>query len=181
MICFAIVGQVIPSKGHEVLINAVELLVKRGLSNFNVTIIGKDDNEYSQQLKALITKKQLTAFFNWKGFVKNVDDIYKGIDVVVIPSLCIESFSLTTAEAMIRGLAAIASDKGGMKELIDATENGLLFTQGDANALCDCMYQLMKDPGLIQQLGSKAQKKAMDNFTNEVMINNYIKCYSYTL
>ena len=176
--CFAIIGQIIGLKGHGILINSVELLAKKGITNFKVFIIGNNNNDYSKLLVEQIAEKNITSFFVWKGFIKNKEEIYSGIDAVIIPSLCTEAFSLTTAETMIRGLGVIASNLGGIKELIDPGENGLLFKVGDAEELSECMDKLMQERGYNEILGVKAKKKALTNFTDQAMTDNYLEIYT---
>lgn len=181
---FAIAGQVAEWKGHELLVKAAELLVKDGVQHFNIAIIGKNDNAYSEKLMAMIEEKKLVSFFTWRGFVRDRSAVYNGIDVVVVPSMSTaskyfeESFSLSTAEGMIRGLAVIASNKGGMKELIDHGQNGLLFTEGDPAALYACMKKVITNKELIPFLGANAITKARANFTDTVMTDRYIAVYN---
>jgi glycosyltransferase involved in cell wall biosynthesis len=186
---FAIAGQVAEWKGHELLVKAAELLVKDGIRNFNISIIGKNTNAYSEKLVTIIKEKKLESFFTWRGFIQNRSAIYNGIDVVVVPSMSTaskyfeESFSLSTAEGMIRGLAVIASNKGGMKELIDHNQNGLLFTEGDAAGLYACMKNVIANKDMMTYLGANALIKARANFTDAVMTDKYISVYneSHTL
>jgi L-malate glycosyltransferase len=181
---FSIIGQVAEWKGHEILISAVELLIKKGIKNFKIVITGNNKNEYSNWLLEKIEEKKIASFFIWKGFIKNTEDIFKDIDVVLIPSMStkskyfVEAFSLSTAEAMIRGLGAVASDRGGVRELIDQGETGLLFKEGNAFELSECMYMLIKDRCYLEFLGTNAKKKAMLNFTDQVMIQKYIDTYN---
>ncbi len=174
---FAIIGQVAEHKGHTVLINAVEMLIKKGIKNFKVLIIGNNKNEYAKKMIALLEEKKLASFFIWQGFITNTEEIYNKNDVVIIPSLCEEAFSLTTAEAMIRGLATIASNRGGIVELISDGENGLLFKCGDALELSECMNRLINNRIYIIQLGENARKKAMANFGYKLMTDKYIEIY----
>jgi glycosyltransferase involved in cell wall biosynthesis len=163
------------------------MLVANGFAKFQVSIIGNNKNAYSNKLLKLIDEKKLTPFFIWKGFITEPSEIYNNIDVVVVPTMsttdkyCVESFSLTTAEAMIRGLVVVASDKGGMKELIHDSESGLLFEEGDASAEYRSLSRLILDQKLITLLGGNAQKRALNNFTTEIMINKYIGLYNTCL
>lgn len=176
-ICFGIIGQIAEWKGHGILIDAVQLLINSGITNFKVYIIGNNENQYSKHLVDLIEKKKLVECFVWKGFIKDVESIYEGIDVVIVPSLCEEAFSLTTAEGMVRGLGVIVSNRGGMAELIDNRVNGLLFNYGDANELCKCMFLLLKERHLLQTLGGNAKNKARANYSYQAMTAGYIDIY----
>lgn len=178
MIHFAIVGQVVEPKGHLVLVDAAALLIKKGITNFNISIVGNNETAFGHTLAAVIKEKELSTFFSWRGYVKDVNEIYRNADVVVVPSLCTEAFSLATVEAMIRRLPVIASNRGGMKELIDNGQDGLLFTAGNAEELCDSMHKIIMDKSYADLLAQKAQKKASENYTNDAMTEKYISAYN---
>ena len=178
IIHFAIVGQVVEPKGHLVLVDAVALLVKQGVTNFHISIIGNNETGFGHTLAAVIEEKKLNSFFSWRGYVKDVDDIYRNTNAVVVPSLCTEAFSLATVEAMIRRLPVIASNRGGMKELIDNGLNGLLFTAGSAEELSTSMLKIILDSDYANLLAMNAQIKASENYTNDAMTEKYISAYN---
>lgn len=175
---FAIVGQVVEPKGHRVLIDAAEMLVQKGITNFTIAVVGNNQTAFGNTLAAIVEEKKLAPYFSWRGYQKDINNIYTHIDAVVVPSLCTEAFSLATVEAMIRGLAVIASNKGGMKELIESGQNGLLFSAGDASELCSNMHALIADRSYANTLGKNAQKKAGENYTNDAMTAKYIAAFN---
>ncbi|HOZ79596.1 MAG TPA: glycosyltransferase family 4 protein [Ferruginibacter sp.] len=177
---FAIVGQVVEPKGHRVLVDAAALLVNRGVTNFKVSIIGNNETTFGHTLAAYIKEKGLSSFFSWSGYIKDTDEIYRTADAVVVPSLCTEAFSLATVEAMIRRLPVIASNKGGMKELIDNGQNGLLFTTGSEEELSTSMLKIILDKSYADLLAQNAQKKASENYTNDAMTEKYISAYNFS-
>ncbi len=175
---FAIVGQVVQPKGHLVLVDAANLLVKKGITNFSISIVGNNETGFGRTLATVIEEKGLSSFFSWRGYVKEVNEIYRNTDVVVVPSLCTEAFSLATVEAMIRRLPVIASNRGGMKELIDNEKNGLLFTTGNAEELCNSMVKIMMDKKYAAHLAKNAQEKALENYTHDAMTDKYILAFN---
>ncbi|HET9598599.1 MAG TPA: glycosyltransferase, partial [Anaeromyxobacteraceae bacterium] len=73
------------------------------------------------------------------------------LDVVVVPSLVVESFSLVTREALQYGVPVIVSRSGGPESVVRDGENGLLFDRGDARGLRDAMRRFADDPGLLER------------------------------
>ena len=73
------------------------------------------------------------------------------------PSCCAEALGLVVLEAMIAGKAVIGSDVGGIPEMIEQQETGLLVPMGDAEALAAAMQHLLDNPALCDRLGSAGQ------------------------
>ena len=72
-------------------------------------------------------------------------------DVFVIPSICEETYSFVTREALSAGLPVIASRRGALPEAIQEGKNGFLFEPEDAVDLRRCLRRLVDEPGLLTQ------------------------------
>jgi glycosyltransferase involved in cell wall biosynthesis len=175
LLTFAVIGQVVEWKGHGILLEAVELLVKKGMTSFKVQIFGNDKTEYGDQLKLTIEKYDLTAFFEWKGFVNDQEQVYKDCSIVIVPSLSGEPCSLTIIESMWRSKALIVSDRGGNPELIEHGVTGLVSKAADTQALCEAMYLLINQRNKISTLADNARKKAQNNYSSERMTSMYME------
>jgi glycosyltransferase involved in cell wall biosynthesis len=173
----AIIGQVAPWKGHEILIHAIKHLKDDTIKNFHLNIYGSNNNDYSKELKTLIEYNNLQSYVSWKGFIEDQDEIYKQMTIIVVPSVVEESFSLTAAEGMMRGKAVIVSNKGGMMELVEHGTNGLVFESGNAFELSACLAELVNDREKINFFGTNAKTKAMQNYSYKTMTRHYIDLY----
>jgi glycosyltransferase involved in cell wall biosynthesis len=80
--------------------------------------------------------------------------VYDSFDVLVVPSVVAESFSLTAIEAQARRLPVIASDIGALPERVRHGENGLLVLPGDVSALRAAL-QLLEDPHRVEALSNR--------------------------
>jgi glycosyltransferase involved in cell wall biosynthesis len=78
--------------------------------------------------------------------------VYAGIDVLVVPSIWYENSPNVILEAFAHQTPVIASDLGGMAELVDDQETGLLFVPNDAEDLVRKLEMLLNDPGLLTRL-----------------------------
>lgn len=83
---------------------------------------------------------------------EDADLVYDSIDVVVIPSIARESYSLVAREALSRGLPVITSDCLGPTEIVRTGANGLIVPIGDVDALAAAMRSLIADPPLLERL-----------------------------
>jgi glycosyltransferase involved in cell wall biosynthesis len=82
-------------------------------------------------------------------------DAYRSFDVLVVPSLVAESFSLVTAEAQALGIPVVASRIGALPELVEHDRNGLLVEPGDGHSLAAVLARLT-DPAEVARLGGAA-------------------------
>jgi glycogen synthase len=102
-----------------------------------------------------------------------------GAVAVVLPSVAVEAAGLVAIEQMMRGRVVIASDTGGLGEIVG--EAGLKFPPGDIEALTDCLRRVLGDPKLCMTLGRAARSRALEHFTQERMVEEHMKLYSQIL
>ena len=86
--------------------------------------------------------------------------LYRAADVVVVPSVY-EPFGLVALEVMLAGRALVASDAGGLAEIVRHEENGLSVPAGDAGALGQAVLRLSSDPALRERLGKAARERVL--------------------
>lgn len=177
----AVIADVIRQKGHNVLIEALDKIKDLDLGAY---IIGEEkDLEYSNELRNLLRNLELTNKVTFTGKVEGIGDILNKMDLVIVPSIeGFETFSLSMVEAWLKGVPTIASDLGGMKELVDSFLNkykdNLLFKTNDSEDLSKKIQNILKDEELYKELSSSIRETAYINFSRErfeLIINNLIK------
>lgn len=87
---------------------------------------------------------------------ERLDDVMRDADVVVVPSLMRESFSLVVREALVRGRPVVTSDCGGPEEVVRDGVNGLVVASGSVDALRDALGRLVRESGLVAALAAEA-------------------------
>ena len=92
----------------------------------------------------------------------------------VLPSEWYENFPFSILESLAAGKPVIASRIGGIPELIDDGEDGLLFSPGDADELADCLCRLWDAPEETRQMGLNGRRKVLTQYTPE---NHYHRLY----
>lgn len=102
------------------------------------------------------------------------------LDLFVLPSLE-EGLGIAALEAMAMGIAVIASDVGGLAEVITHEENGLLVQAGDVQALKQAIRRLQADEALRHRLADAGQKRVREKFGVDEMIRAYEKVYEELL
>ncbi len=153
---FGFVGSIVDYKGVHVAIEAFDGLEADGweLLLFGKRILEGDHARYVASLERLATNPRIR--FRGAFAPDEVGKIYAELDVLVVPSLWFENSPLTIHEAFLAGIPVIASDQGGMAELIREEKGGLLFRTGDASDLRRKALRILVEPGLRERLAANA-------------------------
>ena len=104
------------------------------------------------------------------GFQKNVEEVMKGIDMLVLPSLW-EGFGIVLIEAMAAGKPAITTNVSSMPEIVIDGQTGRLVPVNDSSALSAAMNELLADPLLAASWGESGRQRVAAHFTIDQMID----------
>ncbi|MHC4886589.1 MAG: glycosyltransferase [Planctomycetota bacterium] len=150
------VARLRPEKGQRVAVEAVAELARRGRP---VRLLLVGDGPERRSLESQIDSLGLTASVHLLGHREDVADCYATADIALLPSLS-EGFPNAVLEAMAAGLPVIASDVGGMGEVIADGETGYLFPAGNAAALADGVERVQGEDrtALRSRLASRLQE-----------------------
>ena len=148
-------GQIAPHKGIHILAEALKLLPDAPIS---VHIYGEAEHfpRYTDQLKRLVRGDSRLKIMG-TYLRQDVSRVFHNLDVLVVPSLWYENSPNVILEAFAHRTPVIASDLGGMAELVHHSQNGLLFRVGDAAALARQLRRLVEEPVLLAQLQAGIQ------------------------
>ena len=173
-LCFAYVGRFVPEKGVLVLLRAVSLLRKEG-RRFSTLLIG--DGVQRSELEEIIRRENLSDGIRITGYLRGEElaSQMRGVDVVVMPSLCEETAGLAAIEQMMRGRLVIASAIGGLREIVDGT--GLTFSAGNEFALAERMRAVLENPSQFRELAQNARKRSLEVFPLRRMIEEHAMIY----
>jgi len=168
------VGRLDPSKGCQVLIDALNILNQKKLP-FHAVICG--DGPYKSSLIAMARDFGIQQHVDFSGTRTGNElvHILQGANIAVVSSLIDEPFGLSAAEAMACELPVVASNVGGLGIMI--SETGLLFERGDASGLADQLARLIQNPELRLQLGKKGRSATVSNYDSEIMAGNYFRLF----
>lgn len=114
------------------------------------------------------------------GKQEAVQEILSVADIFVMPSGS-ETFGLAALEAMACGVPVVASNIGGLPELIDHGENGFLCPVNNVDAFAERIRQIISSDTLQAKMGAAALKKAKDSFDNAHVIPMYEQLYEQTI
>jgi glycosyltransferase involved in cell wall biosynthesis len=159
------IGRQVPEKGEGVLLEAVALLVERGV-DVRVTVAG--DGDARPDFERLAERLGISARVSFPGPVGQ-DDIcalYAGASIFCLPSFA-EGVPCVLMEAMAMETPVVSTPIAGIPELIEDGKTGLLVGPGRADLLADALERLLTDPELCRAMGSAAREKVIREFDNE--------------
>lgn len=156
-----VVGRITEAKGHHVLLSA---LARLGSSpGREVMFVGEpapgslQDLAYFRSLRSFISEHGLDSSIRWAGYQPDPNPCYEAMDLLVVPSTGAEGFPLVILEAFQRGIPVIASQTGGIPELVKEGVSGILVPPGNPDELARAIDRLQRDPALRRQLGETAR------------------------
>lgn len=173
------IGRVTPIKGHQEFIRAVHLLSKR-LPNSEVQIVGAPDEgkeSYFQDLKLMVERLGLGSTVQFLGTRRDVPELLQAQDLLVLPTRIPEAFGRVLIEAGASGTAVLASRIGGILDIIDEHENGLLFAPENYEEMAIQMERLLRDRALSKKLSSALRKKVEREFNLDQMVEKTHRVY----
>jgi glycogen synthase len=170
-LCFAYVGRLVRLKGVPVLLAAARELAQRGY-DFRLKIIG--DGPERTRLEEMTDCYGLRSRTEFAGFLQGdaLQQALQTVSVTVMPSVWEDVAPLAASEHLIQGRMLIASDIGGLGEVVG--EAGLLFPAGDSQALAACMKRALDSPDLATRFGTKARQRALSIFRQNQMVENHL-------
>lgn len=120
------VGRLVKVKGIDILIDAVNQLIKEGY-DILLTIVG--DGTERKNLESKVLEENIQDKIKFVGTQTNVIDWLDGSDIFVYPSIWEEAFGISVVEAMARGCIPLVSNKGGLPEVVN-NQKKYMFNDG---------------------------------------------------
>jgi glycosyltransferase involved in cell wall biosynthesis len=169
------VGQLIKEKGVLTLLRAMSELEAEGAGPLRALIAGRGPQE--RELKDCCAASGLKSV-EFLGHIDRVPQLLNSVDVVVVPSEWEEAFGFAVVEGMACGACVLASDAGGIPEVVGPDgEAGLLFKKGDVGDLKRQLRALLGDPERRERLRVAARQRAVQYFSLQWMVDNYVKVF----
>lgn len=166
------VGRFVPEKGHKTALHALATL-KRSQPLARLVLVGA--GPLRDECETLATTLGIRSEVNFVGRHADVRPWLWSADAFWMPSET-EGLPLACLEAMSCGLPVVASDVGGLPEIVDAT-CGYLVGRGDADALSKVTASLIEDPEHALALGRAARQKVQRNYSLDKVTEAYAAIY----
>lgn len=158
-----IFGRLAEWKGQHVLLKALQVL-----PGVQCLVVGDPlfgEGPYRDRLIRLIDELGLMERVRLCGFRSDVPAVMQVCDVIVHASTAAEPFGRVIVEAMLAGRPVIASDAGGVREIVEDGASGLLVPPGDAERLAAAIRCLLENKHLAARLAARGRSRAISEFS----------------
>lgn len=165
-------------KGHLFVLEALKRLLEAGKECFLI-IVG--EGPYRPVIEERLAALGLSEHVRLVGHQEQVADWLALMDVLVMASYAHEGVPQAVLQAMAMGKPVVASQAGGIPEVITPEANGLLVPAKDPDALARAMHRLLQDKGLREDLGRRGKTLVSERFSLEQMATKVETLYAQLL
>jgi glycosyltransferase involved in cell wall biosynthesis len=170
-------GRLSREKGHRYLLEAIRRLGPKADGGFFV-ICGEGPLRGSLERRA--RRLGVAERCRFAGFRKDLPEVFQAMDFLVLPSLT-EGLPNVVLEAFASGKTAVASEVGGVGEVIEDGRNGFLVPPGDPGALAAALERLLSAPGALPALGRAARETVQSRFSFDEQTELLVSVYDQVL
>lgn len=169
-------GRIVKQKAQKYLVDLALKLKARNIA-FKIRIAGEGKME--NELKALISKNELTNYFEFSGFVEDMKGFMQSIDIFVLTSIW-EGFGYVLVEAMACNKPVVAFEISSNPEIIDDNTTGFLVPPFDMDAMTEKVVELIDNKELRAKVGDMGRERVENMFSIEktqenleILLKNY--------
>jgi glycosyltransferase involved in cell wall biosynthesis len=166
------IGSFEPRKGHPVLFEALEELVKNALPNAHLMMVGDgpDETMLKERVKTLGLERNVSFF----PFTDEPNTIFERLDMTILPSLYKEGLPNVLLESMSMGVPVVSSYIGGVSEIVIDGETGYMVEPGNKSALADAIKKIWANQTNYQELKVNARKLIVNQFDKATQFDRFI-------
>ncbi len=164
-----LIGRISPWKGQHIFLQAADQ-VHRRFPKARFVIIGAalfGEDGYDRKVRQLSAQLALEEVVEFAGFRPDVQRAIAELDLVVHASTTGEPFGQVIIEGMAAGKPVVATNGGGVPEIVEDGQTGILVPMGDAPALAEAICRVLADPVQAKAMGARARQRVIDHFTVE--------------
>lgn len=169
VLCLGCIAQFRPEKAHADLVRALEAILAQGIA-CQLLLVG--EGRTRPEIQQLVAAKGLQERVTFLGPQHDVREALAAMDIFVLASTSVETFSNAALEAMAMQKAVVLSRIGGAAEMIGEGENGILYEAGNVEELVAAV-KLLSDSTTRDRYARNARARVCDLFTLERMARAY--------
>jgi glycosyltransferase involved in cell wall biosynthesis len=171
------VARLDPVKDHATALRTLERVV-RHRPDTRLVLVGEGPER--ARIEELVKERRLTPYVRLLGLRNDVPRLLRVADLFLLTSVS-EGIPLAILEALAAGLPVVATDVGGVRDLVEEGITGLLAPAGDDALLADRVLRLTKNPALVRQMGQHGRERALECFSESRMHAHYAWLYQEML
>ena len=168
-----VVGRFSLQKGHQYMIQALQVLVQR---HPRLKCIFWGSGELEEELRQQVNSYGLDQSVIFAGVSGDMPAVYGAMDLLVLPSLS-EGLPMTMLEAMAASVAVLATSVGDIPKVIEEGKSGFLVEPQDVKTLIEKIQAVIDDKARLGAVATCGQQIVRDNYSSLKMANEYRKIY----
>jgi glycosyltransferase involved in cell wall biosynthesis len=165
-----LIGRISPWKGQHIFLQAAALVFK-AFPNARFVIVGAalfGEDEYDMEVRRLPKRLGIEDVVEFAGFRSDIAHVIASLDLVVHASTMGEPFGQVIIEGMAAGKPVVATNGGGVPEIVEDGRTGILVPMGDAQAMADAVCRIIADPARAKEMGIQGRRRVENYFTVEM-------------
>ena len=177
-----VIGSIAPAKGHKYFLKAL-VEVEKKYPKVATLIVGESPPVFRRwrgRMEELVEKLGLRERVIFTGLREDISQIMAALDVFVLPSIY-EAFGLVLLEAMAFKKPIIASNVGGIPEIVEHGVTGLLVPPGDSESLAKAIIEITQHPKEAVKMGERGRERVERYFSLDVYVQKIEKVYEELL
>ena len=178
---FICAGVISESKNQKEIVMAVDELVnRRHINDFHITIVGLQDVNYVKLLYEYIDNFKIEKYITILPETDGIQQLASKMDVGIVPSHA-EAFGRVTIEYMLQNLLVIANDQGANLELVEDGVTGLIYPLGNITCLADKMQLVISNRQLLNSIAQAGRENAYAHFLSKENTRKVYELYKNIL
>src|SRR3989338_8152719 len=169
------IATISPRKGQDVLIKAFKL-IRESLPGAKLIIAGREDAQTKEGLLKLIKEFNLSKDIVFLGKQENLANIFNIMNIFILSSF-IEGIPLTVVEAMYMNIPVIATDVGGLREIIEDGKTGMIVSPNNPQSIAEAAIDLLSNNIKTTHIVQNAKESALNRFIPQRYVSELEKCY----
>jgi glycosyltransferase involved in cell wall biosynthesis len=172
------VAQICHRKGTDIFLDTAELLLRNG-AHAHFLLVGPDgkgETEFAQDIHDRVSQPPLKGKVRLLGSRKDIPDLLATFDLFFLPTRA-EPFGMVFTEALAAGLPVVASNVGGIPEIIESEELGLLVDSMDPESFCVAIETIMNRTDKGREMGAKGKESLLGRFDEAAVRQKLLSIY----
>lgn len=161
---FITVGSVSKLKGHDILVQAVNLLTEEEKESAEFWLVGKADSKFSMEIDKKIEEFGLPIFIKGEMENQRLLGLLEETNVLICASR-VEAMPMAVAEGMMKGVTVIVSDAAGIVRFMNDGENGLIFQAENPESLKEKISYCIKHKDVLMKIAESGRNTYLEKFS----------------
>ena len=174
-----IIGRLVPVKNHKMFLRVAKGL-KEAVAPEKMRFLVVGDGPLRSELEQYAQELGISEDVTFAGWVKNLQDVYSQLDIAALTSLN-EGTPVALIEAQAAACPCVATDVGGMQDVIENEKSGFLVPSGDKKSFLNALLELIKSPQRARSMGDYGRNAVKNKFSKDRLIKDIEMLYESQL